>query len=31
MIEERATGVPLHPGQALEMDGMGNLIITEQD
>jgi N-methylhydantoinase A len=31
MIEERATGVPVHPGQLLEMDGMGNLIITEQD
>jgi N-methylhydantoinase A len=31
MIEERATGVPVHPGQRLEMDGMGNLIITEQD
>jgi N-methylhydantoinase A len=31
MIEERATGIPVHPGQVLEMDGMGNLIITEQD
>jgi N-methylhydantoinase A len=31
MVEERATGIPLHPGQVLEMDEMGNLIISEQD
>jgi N-methylhydantoinase A len=29
MVEERATGIPLHPGQQLEVDEMGNLIITE--
>jgi N-methylhydantoinase A len=30
MVEERATGIPLHPGQLLEVDEMGNMIITEQ-
>jgi len=30
MIEERATGIPLHPGQLLEVDEMGNMIITER-
>jgi hypothetical protein len=29
MVEERATGIPLHPGQWLEVDEMGNHIITE--
>jgi N-methylhydantoinase A len=29
MVEERATAIPLHPGQQLEVDEMGNLIITE--
>jgi N-methylhydantoinase A len=29
MVEERATGIPLHPGQRLEVDEMGNHIITE--
>jgi N-methylhydantoinase A len=29
MVEERATGIPLHPGQQLEVDEMGNHIITE--
>ena len=28
MVEERATGIPLHPGQQLEVDEMGNHIIT---
>jgi N-methylhydantoinase A len=29
MVEERATAIPLHPGQQLEVDEMGNMIITE--
>jgi N-methylhydantoinase A len=29
MVEERATAIPLHPGQQLEVDDMGNMIITE--
>jgi N-methylhydantoinase A len=30
MVEERATAIPLHPGQVLEVDEMSNMIITEQ-
>lgn len=29
VVEERATAIPLHPGQLLKVDEMGNLIITE--
>ena len=29
VVEERATAIPIHPGQLLEVDEMSNLIITE--
>jgi N-methylhydantoinase A len=31
VVEERATAIPLHPGQVLRVDEMGNLVITERE